>query len=115
MSWEHKTAPFIITSAEVGEKAIRELHRSSRRGVHAQLPFSVRENPSTLASRPPEGTTAEFDTIRTEAGVRAPAARVTNVIPAKCHPERPAVTALSKLCVECSVQWYLQRIPKGRR
>jgi hypothetical protein len=108
MSWSHKTAPQLLTSLEEGEQNIRELHRYSRKGVHASLPLSSPRNPFVVASvRTTEGH-AEFDSIRTEDGDDASLERVADLLPATCHPTEPRVTPDGK-CLTCALDWYRVR------
>lgn len=107
MLWHHKTAPELYTGP-----GVRTIRSFSRRGMHAQLPFSSYENPRMQASRraqvelqetkavmlelpPPENN---FDEVR--GGPSLPRAT--------CHLDRPKVSPDGK-CVECCVEWYARR------
>lgn len=112
MSWEHKTAPELLTSLTEGREGIHELQRYSRRGPHTQLPLQSPKNPRIVASvRTVEGA-AEFDSIRhPQEGTDPPDQGVADFLPAHCHPERPRVTPDGK-CLDCALNWYEVRLRK---
>jgi hypothetical protein len=99
MSWEHKTAPALIICEE---ETFAELKRLDRKGVHAQLPMTSKNNARVIASAAKLG---EFEDMRTE----YPVFRVVNQVPSRCHPDRPKATADGK-CVICAVEWYSKRV-----
>jgi len=109
MSWEHKTAPSIVTSAEVGEEGIRYLRKHDRRGVHAQLSLGSAKNPRLVASMRTTVGRAEFDAIRPrQEEAEPPLERLTDGLAAHCHPARPRVGP-SGHCLECAIEWYSRR------
>lgn len=109
MSWSHKTAPELLLSTTVGEAAIEWLHANSRKRNSASLNLGSPKNSRIASSlRTVEGG-AEFDYVRTEESLDASLERVTNGVPASCHPERPRVSATGH-CLDCAVRYYQERL-----
>jgi len=99
MSWAHKTAPEII----IGPQA-EFLRAYDRKGVHAQLPMTNRENhfiQEAEIRRAAISNLREKELVKVAATVYVPRAR--------CHPDRPKVTPTGH-CEECAVNWYKRRI-----
>lgn len=108
LSWEHKTAPTLITSAEVGQEAIRNLHRLSRKGNHASLPLVGKGVAERATSFLLSSNHSHSPLTRGQSGNESDATRITNVVPAHCHPDRPAVA--NRKCLECCLNWYAMRL-----
>lgn len=107
MSWEHKTAPVLITGP-----LTRILRRYSRRGPHAQLPLSSPKNPRIAQSvQAAENFRQTADLVRSNGALQTnvPEKRtVINTPRARCHPNRPRVTSDGK-CLDCAITWYNKR------
>lgn len=105
MIWEHKTAPELYMGP--GVKAIRA---ASRRGNHANLPFTSYENPFLQKSRRAQVELQETKAVLQE----KPEPEFDSVldgtsrVSASCHPERPKVSPDGK-CLECCLDWYARR------
>lgn len=106
LTWDHKTAPTLQLSTEVGFQAIRTMQRYSRKGYHASLPL--------VSKSAAEKSLAASSQVRLAASIRDAIFDLECIesdarfIPAKCHPERPALA--NGRCVECCVAWYARRI-----
>lgn len=104
MTWEHKTAPTINITAP-GDGMIEQYRKWTRRGVHAQLPFSSKSEPFGRAPKPLIRTIAVSSELAEREIVLGSA---TNILHAKCHPDRPRVNPQGK-CLECALHWYKVR------
>lgn len=88
MVFDHKTAP-TIEIHETDEEHER-FTQASRKGVHASLPLARKDAGPTF-------TVSE----------RLKNAEAVSRTPARCHPERPAVSY--GRCFECALRWYEDR------
>lgn len=94
MSWEHKTAPFIVISTP---EVVQEVLRNSRKTPRANLRLGNKSGAERFA-----GGTREFSDATV--GANTP---MENMLlrKARCHPDKPAVTP-NGMCKECALLWY---------
>lgn len=93
MLWHHKTAPELYIA---NQQAVDLILRSSRSGVHAQLPMSSKKESAKTVAPPIRVDKEDLNLEVVE-------------LPARCHPDRPRATP-SGLCIECATEWYRIRL-----
>lgn len=94
MIWSHKTAPELYLA---NQQAVDLILRSSRSGVHAQLPMSSKKEPAKVYIPGPLRERKEDLSLE-----------VLNP-PARCHPHLPRITP-NGLCADCATNWYKIRL-----
>jgi len=101
MLWHHKTAPELYTGPGT-EKILSE----QRKGPHAQMAFTSKNNPIMLKSLETFNVSAELN-LRERPQSREELAPVNQPM-ARCHPDRPRVTPKGH-CLECALAYYERR------